>query len=34
MGAKTYRLMSGLAADSEPGTDGLAGMPKVVFSSS
>jgi dihydrofolate reductase len=32
MGAKTYRLMAGLAADGEPGTDALAGMKKVVFS--
>ena len=32
MGAKTYRLMSGFAADGEPGTDALAGMSKVVFS--
>ena len=33
MGANTYRLMSGLAAAGEPGTDVLAGLPKVVFSS-
>ena len=33
MGATTYRLMSGFAAGGEPGTDGLAAMPKVVFSS-
>ena len=33
MGANTYRLMSGLAADGEPGTDALAGLSKVVFSS-
>jgi dihydrofolate reductase len=33
MGANTYRLMSGLAADGEPGTEALAGMSKVVFSS-
>ena len=33
MGATTYRLMSGLAAEGEPGTDALAGMPKMVFSS-
>jgi dihydrofolate reductase len=33
MGAKTYRLMSGFAAEGEPGTDALAGMSKVVFSS-
>jgi dihydrofolate reductase len=33
MGAATYRLMSGFAAAGEPGTDVLAGMPKVVFSS-
>jgi dihydrofolate reductase len=32
MGATTYRLMSGFAAAGEPGTDALAGMPKVVFS--
>jgi dihydrofolate reductase len=33
MGANTYRLMSGFAAASEPGTEALAGMSKVVFSS-
>jgi dihydrofolate reductase len=33
MGASTYRLMSGLAADGEPGTDALASLSKVVFSS-
>jgi dihydrofolate reductase len=33
MGATTYRLMSGLAGEGEPGTDVLAGMPKIVFSS-
>jgi dihydrofolate reductase len=33
MGANTYRLMSGLSADSEPGTDVLGGMSKIVFSS-
>jgi dihydrofolate reductase len=32
MGATTYRLMSGFAAGGEPGTDALAGMSKVVFS--
>ena len=32
MGANTYRLMSGFAADREPGTDVLAGLNKVVFS--
>src|SRR2546426_9111443 len=32
MGANTYRLMSGLAAEGEPGTDTLAGLSKVVFS--
>jgi dihydrofolate reductase len=32
MGANTYRLMSGLAAEGEPGTDSLAGLSKVVFS--
>jgi dihydrofolate reductase len=31
-GANTYRLISGLAAEGEPGTDALARMPKVVFS--
>ena len=33
MGANTYRLMSELAADGEPGIDALAGLSKVVFSS-
>ena len=33
MGANTYRLMSGLASEGEPGTDVLAGLSKVVFSS-
>jgi len=33
MGANTYRLMSGLANKGEPGTGALAGMSKVVFSS-
>jgi dihydrofolate reductase len=32
MGANTYRLMSGFAADGEPGTDVLAGFDKLVFS--
>ena len=32
MGATTYRLMSRFAAEGEPGTDVLAGMSKVVFS--
>jgi dihydrofolate reductase len=32
MGATTYHLMSGFAAEGEPGTDALAGMSKVVFS--
>jgi dihydrofolate reductase len=32
MGANTYRLMSGLADEGEPGTDALAGMSKIVFS--
>jgi dihydrofolate reductase len=32
MGATTYRLMSGFAAEGEPGTDALAAMSKVVFS--
>ena len=33
MGATTYRLMHGFASSGEPGTDALAGMSKVVFSS-
>ena len=33
MGANTYRLMSGFATQGEPGTDSLAGMSKIVFSS-
>ena len=33
MGASTYRLMSGFAAQGEPGTDVLAGVSKIVFSS-
>jgi dihydrofolate reductase len=33
MGANTYRLMSGFAAEGEPGTDTLAGLSKIVFSS-
>ena len=33
MGGNTYRLMSGLAADGEPGTEALADMSKIVFSS-
>ena len=33
MGANTYRLMSGFAAEGEPGTDALADLSKVVFSS-
>jgi dihydrofolate reductase len=33
MGATTYRLMSRFAAEGEPGTDALADMSKVVFSS-
>jgi dihydrofolate reductase len=32
MGATTYRLMSGLAGEGEPGTDELARLSKVVFS--
>ena len=32
MGATTYRVMSGYAAKGEPGTDSLAAMSKVVFS--
>jgi dihydrofolate reductase len=33
MGANTYRLMSELASDGEPGTDSLEDMSKIVFSS-
>jgi dihydrofolate reductase len=33
MGATTYRVMSRFAAENEPGTDALAGMSKLVFSS-
>jgi dihydrofolate reductase len=33
MGANTYRLMSGFAASGEPGTEVLASLSKVVFSS-
>lgn len=33
MGATTYRVMSGFSAEGEPGTEALAGMSKVVFSS-
>jgi dihydrofolate reductase len=33
LGATTYRVMSGYAAEGEPGTEALAGMTKVVFSS-
>jgi dihydrofolate reductase len=33
MGATTYRLMHGFASSGEPGTDPLADMSKVVFSS-
>jgi|SRR5579884_198388 len=33
MGATTYRVMSRFAAGGEPGTDVLAGMSKIVFSS-
>jgi len=32
MGATTYRVMSGFAAEGEPGTEALAGLSKVVFS--
>lgn len=32
IGANTYRLMAGLAAEGEPGTDALAGLNKLVFS--
>jgi dihydrofolate reductase len=34
MGPNTYRLISGVADDGAPGTEVLAGMSKVVFSSS
>ena len=33
MGATTYRVMSRFAAEGEPGTHALAGMSKIVFSS-
>lgn len=33
LGATTYRVMSGFAAQGEPGTDLLADMSKIVFSS-
>ena len=32
MGATTYRVMSGLASEGKPGTDALASLSKVVFS--
>ena len=32
MGATTYRVMSGYAAQGEPGTDPLASMSKIAFS--
>ena len=32
MGANTYRLMSAIASEGEPGTDALAGLSKIVFS--
>jgi dihydrofolate reductase len=32
MGANTYRLMSELASGGEPGTDVLAGLSKLIFS--
>ncbi len=34
MGPNTYRLLSGVAGDGEPGTEGLTDLSKVVFSSS
>jgi dihydrofolate reductase len=34
MGPNTYRLISGVADDGAPGTEALAGLSKVVFSSS
>ena len=33
LGATTYRLMSGMVEQGEPGLEGLTAMPKVVFSS-
>ena len=33
MGANTYRVMSGFAAEGESGTDELGGLSKIVFSS-
>jgi dihydrofolate reductase len=33
MGATTYRVMSGYAGEGEPGTEALAGLSKIVFSS-
>ncbi len=33
MGANTYRMMSGFADEGEPGTDQLAALSKIVFSS-
>ena len=33
MGATTYRVMSGFAEEGEPGTEALAGLSKIVFSS-
>jgi dihydrofolate reductase len=32
MGANTYRVMSNLASEGEPGTDALARLSKIVFS--
>ncbi|HEU0127633.1 MAG TPA: hypothetical protein VFQ48_03380 [Pseudonocardiaceae bacterium] len=32
MGATTYRVMSGYAAEGEPGTDALSGLSKIVVS--
>jgi dihydrofolate reductase len=32
MGANTYRLMTELAAEGEPGTESLVNMPKILFS--
>jgi dihydrofolate reductase len=34
MGPNTYRLIAGVAGDGAPGTEGLAALSKVVFSSS
>ncbi len=33
IGATTYRVMSGYAEEGEPGTEALAGLSKIAFSS-